>query len=199
MDDSLFRWINGWTVSTGWLHGPAAAYAKYGVVAFAAVLVVGWWTARRHGDLHGQAGVGWAAASVFVALGVAQLIGRVVGRERPYATLDHVHVLIARTADFSFPSDHATAVGAVAGGLWLVDRTLGKIAALLAALMALTRVYAGVHYPSDVLVGLGLGAGVAVAGAAPATRLIELLLHRLARSPRLSALTGRVGTHARSL
>lgn len=193
MDVSVFRRINGWTVATGWLHGPAAAYAKYGIVIFAVLLAVGWWRARVEGDLHRQAGVGWAAGSVFVALGVAQLIGRAVDRPRPYATLEHVHVLIARTADFSFPSDHATAVGAVAGGLWLVDRKLGPVAAAFALLMAGARVYAGVHYPSDVLVGLGLGAAVAVIGSVPASRLIELLLRQLVRSPRLSALTGRGG------
>jgi undecaprenyl-diphosphatase len=75
-----------------------------------------------------------------------------------------VHVLIARTTDFSFPSDHATAVGAVAGGLWVASRRWGIVAAVLAVLMAFTRVYVGTHYVSDVVAGLALGAVVAVAG-----------------------------------
>ena len=51
------------------------------------------------------------------------------------------------TKDFSFPSDHATVAGAVAGGLGIVDRRLGRIAVGLAVLMAAARVYVGAHYP----------------------------------------------------
>ena len=48
--------------------------------------------------------------------------------------------------------------GAVAGGLWLVNRPLGAIAVLAAAVMAFARVCLGAHYVHDVLVGLALGA-----------------------------------------
>ena len=178
MDEALLRRINDWTVSTGWLHGPAIAYAKYGVVVFAGLLALAFWNARQRGDRHGQAAAIWAGASVFVALGFGMAIGWLVDRPRPYTSLHGVHVLIARNADWSFPSDHATAVAAVAAGLWLLDRRLGIVATVLALLMAFTRVYVGVHYPSDVVAGLVLGATVALAGAASATRLIERLLAR---------------------
>lgn len=73
-------------------------------------------------------------------------------------------MFVARTTDFSFPSDHATMAGAVAVGLLLANRRWGIPAAVAAALMAFTRVYVGAHYPSDVLAGLALGGSVAALG-----------------------------------
>jgi membrane-associated phospholipid phosphatase len=92
------------------------------------------------------------------------------------------HLLVAKSADFSFPSDHATAVGAVAVGLLLVRPRLGAIAAALALLLAFTRVYVGVHYPGDVLAGLVLGGAVAVAVRLLALRVGVPALERLGRT-----------------
>ena len=101
----------------------------------------------------------WAAAAALIALEIAQLIGRAVDRTRPFHALSSVHVLIARSADFSFPSDHATTAGAVSVGLLFAGRRIwGAIAVICALVMAFARVYVGVHYPGDVLAGLTLGA-----------------------------------------
>ncbi len=54
--------------------------------------------------------------------------------------------------------------GAVAAGLWLLDRRLGAVATLSALVMAFARVYIAAHYPHDVLVGLAFGAAVALVG-----------------------------------
>src|SRR5664279_6288457 len=54
--------------------------------------------------------------------------------------------------------------GAVAAALLLVNRRLGLLACLAAALMALTRVYTAAHYPWDVLAGLAFGASVTLLG-----------------------------------
>jgi membrane-associated phospholipid phosphatase len=63
-------------------------------------------------------------------------------------------------------------VGAVAAGLFLVNRRLGLLATAAALLMAACRVYIGAHYPHDVVAGLLLGAAVAVAGYALLRRLL---------------------------
>jgi len=76
----------------------------------------------------------------------------------------NVHVLVDKTTDFSFPSDHATAAGAVAVGLLFANRRWGIAACVLAVLMAFTRVYVGAHYPEDVLAGIALGGIVSTAG-----------------------------------
>jgi membrane-associated phospholipid phosphatase len=164
MDSRIFRWINRLANRTGWAHGAFTAFAKYGIVLFAALLLVAYIDGRQRADLRAVAGSIWAAGSALVALGIGQLIGGAIDRARPYDAMKGVHVLVARTTDFSFPSDHATVAGAVALGLLLTNRRWGSIAVVLAVVMAFTRVYVGAHYPSDVLAGLALGALVALGG-----------------------------------
>lgn len=157
-------------------------YAGYGIVAFAGLLLVAFLRSRHRNDLRAIAGSLWAGAAALIALGIGQLIGNAVDRARPYQTLTGVHVLIDRTTDFSFPSDHATTVGAVAVGLLLVERRLGLIATVAALAMAFTRVYVGAHYPLDVLAGLVLGGTVAFTGARLLVPLLERILERLTAS-----------------
>lgn len=191
MDASLYRTVNRFADRTSWLHGPAVAYAKYGVVIFAGLLLLAWWRARRAGDLEAEARIGWAGAATLIALGLGQIIGHLVDRARLYAALPHVHVLVAKSTDVSFPSDHALTVGAVAIGLWLVDRTFGWIAIVLALLMAFTRVYVGAHYPTDVVAGLLIVGLIAAAGARPGSRLLKQILIYLERIPGVRWITGR--------
>jgi undecaprenyl-diphosphatase len=183
MDASLYRAVNRLAARTGWAHPLIIAYAKDGVVLFAALLLVGWWLTRRHADISAVAAVAWAGAGALVALGVGQVIGHAIDRARPYSVMPTAHVLITRTSDFSFPSDHATTVGAVAAGLILAHRRLGLLAAGLAVVMAFARVYVGAHYPGDVAGGLFLGAGIVLAFHPAARRRLRPLLRRLAQSP----------------
>jgi undecaprenyl-diphosphatase len=179
MDDRLFRWINRLADRTGWAHGFFTSYAKYGIVLFAVLLVVAYVDARQHDELHAVAGSVWAGGAALVALEIGQLIGGAIDRARPYETLTGVHLLVGKTTDFSFPSDHATVAGAVAVGLLSTNRRWGIVAGVLAVLMAFTRVYVGAHYPGDVLAGLALGGAVAAAGTVivvpPLTRIAERL------------------------
>lgn len=63
----------------------------------------------------------------------------------------------------SFPSDHATLFACLAVVLWTVSRRLGWIAFLHALLVVdIPRIYAGVHYPSDILVGTLIGVAMAL-------------------------------------
>lgn len=164
MDSSLYRWINRLADRTGWAHSLFKANAGYGIALFAVLLLIAYIDGRQHDDLTAVAASVWAGAAALVALGIGQLIGGAVDRLRPYETMTNMHVLVDKTTDFSFPSDHATAAGAVAVGLLFANRRWGIVAAVLAVLMAFTRVYVGAHYPGDVLAGLALGGAVAAAG-----------------------------------
>jgi undecaprenyl-diphosphatase len=62
--------------------------------------------------------------------------------------------------DYSFPSTHATIAWAMAYVLWREDKKLRPWLIILATLISLSRIYLGVHYPSDVIAGSLIGIGI---------------------------------------
>ena len=161
VDYSLFKAVNGLS------GGPFDGVMRLVAGDLAAVLVVMvaaafLWAGRDARER--RTGAVLATASAGLALLIAQPIAHAVDRLRPYlAHPAHAHLLIARSHDPSFPSDHATGAFALATGIWLYDRTLGTVMLVLAAVLSFARVYVGTHYPGDVVAGALLGAGVAVA------------------------------------
>jgi undecaprenyl-diphosphatase len=178
LSDALFLRINEFARTSTALHAPAAAFAKYGIVVFAALILVGVWRRRGASDRQLAAAV-WAGAGTLVAVAINQPVAAFVAEARPYAAHPAALTLVDRTTDWSFPSDHSVMAGAAAVGLLLVSTRLGIVAALAAMLMAVTRVYVGAHYPHDVVAGLLLGAAVAALGwllvRLPMTRLVGAL------------------------
>lgn len=109
---------------------------------------------------------GWLA--FFVSLFVAEtIIKPLVHRLRPTgveALREQLHVLgaIPSASSTGMPSGTATVVAA--GAMWITlhfGRTWGALAWACAIFIALTRLYVGIHYPTDLIVGLALGAFVA--------------------------------------
>lgn len=178
LDDRVFFAINSLAEHTTWLHAPVEVYANYGVVVFAALLVVTVLRARGRSS-RDLAAAGWAGLGLLLAVAVNQPLGNLVHEARPYATHPHVLLLVHRSSDFSFPSDHAVMAGAVAAGLLIAWRRVGVVAVALALLMAFARVYIAAHYPWDVLAGLMVGAVVVALGwvalQQPLVAVVELL------------------------
>jgi len=181
VNEQLFDLVNHFARDTPWLHAAVLAYAGYGVILFALLLVGGWWIGRR--DASTLAAAVWAPFGMLLAVGIAQPIAAAVREPRPYTTLHGILVLAAPSADPSFPSDHATMAGAVAAGLLLVSRRLGLFAVVAAVLMAAARVYIAAHYPLDVITGLALGATVTLLGFVVLRRPVEAVLSWLGRTP----------------
>jgi undecaprenyl-diphosphatase len=183
LDRSWFMDVNDFARATPWLHTPLRAYAEFGVVLFAFLLLWTWWTARGDRALGAATAALWAPAGVLLAVALNQPLGRWVGERRPYTVLPHVLVLVSRSTDFSFPSDHAVMAGAVTAGVWMANRRLGLLTGLAALLMCFARVYVGAHFPGDVIAGLIFGAVVSLVGYAVLHRLLERLVGALARTP----------------
>lgn len=162
-DTGDFLWVNALARHTSWAHGPVVAFAKDGVVLFGVLLVLGFLLARSRRDPLLAARAVLAGVGTLLAVAVNQPIVHAVAERRPYDQLPGVLVLVHRSTDASFPSDHATMAGAVAAALLLIDRRLGVIAGVAALLMAFARVYVGAHFPVDVLAGLAVGTLVALA------------------------------------
>lgn len=109
------------------------------------------------------------------------ILKNVIARPRPYEVSDAVILLIEKARDYSFPSGHTGSVFAVTFVIWFLLRKELPIAAFLAvtvsALMGFSRIYVGIHYPSDVLGGVLLGLFSAVI----TIRLVERYDERLRR------------------
>ncbi|MGH3413826.1 MAG: phosphatase PAP2 family protein [Marmoricola sp.] len=186
MDTSWYRSVNDFARDTPWLHGFLAAYALWGgLVVLAVILVASWWLGRGRRDAP-------TAVATTVLTGVAcivalllnqQLISPAIARPRPCLALHHVEVLLTCNRDYSMPSDHCVIAGAFVAGLWLLNRRTGMWAAALALLLAFGRVYVGVHYPSDAIVGLLVGAAVALVIVLALRQPVARLCIRLADTP----------------
>ena len=103
---------------------------------------------------------GYAAALslIFGAIVTNLLLKNIVARPRPFAEIEALIPMITKPKDFSFPSGHTTASFAVAlVMLRMLPKKFGIPAVVLAALVAFSRLYLGVHYPTDVLAGALVG------------------------------------------
>ena len=80
-------------------------------------------------------------------------------RPRPCNILPDVHLLAGCSGSLSFPSSHAVNSFALAAIFGFYEKKLWIITAPGAALVAFSRVYLGVHYPADVIVGAIVGIG----------------------------------------
>jgi undecaprenyl-diphosphatase len=198
MDYSLYKTINGLSGSSfgdGLFKFLANDLPAVLVVLVALIFLIPW--TRRRQERRSGAVLGTAAAGL--ALLINQPIAHAVDRMRPYlAHPAHAHLLISRSQDPSFPSDHATGAFALAFGIWLYDRSLGTFLLVIAAVLAFSRVYVGTHYPGDVVAGALIGmAIVAALFLVPVTRrLIELAAARIGHvwDGVLTCLSGRVRT-----
>ncbi len=187
MDWSWFHSVNRWSADTHWAHGFFRAYANYGVALFVAALALAGWIGLRT-DARVLARALWAGAAAVIALIVNQPIADAIGRARPFATHRGVLVLVDKSTDPGFFSDHAVMAGAVAVGLVFAVRRIGVVIIAAAVLMAFARVYVGAHYPGDVVAGLAFGAVVAAAGLPLADRLLTPICIRMRSVPAVARL-----------
>jgi membrane-associated phospholipid phosphatase len=190
-----FRAVNNFAKHTAWLHGPARLFAEYGVVLFGVLLLAGL-VLNRGRDLRLLARSLVAGLGVLVAVAANQPLVHAVGERRPYARWHDVLVLVHRSADGSFPSDHAVMAGAAAVGLLMSRPRLGAVAAVLALLMAVDRVYVGAHYPGDVIAGLVFGGAVAALLQLALSPALTSVLARLSHGPLRRLLVAAGNSHS---
>lgn len=103
-------------------------------------------------------GITSLAAIVIGALITNVTLKNLVARTRPYEVVEGLVLLIEKQRDYSFPSGHTCASFAAVGVYWrMLPKKFGIPLVILAAMIAFSRLYVGVHYPTDVLAGLLIG------------------------------------------
>ena len=104
-----------------------------------------------------RVGIYCAASMILTFLIVNCAIKPLVARTRPYDLFQEIQILAHAEHDFSFPSGHSANSFAVAWILFrMTKKQYGVPALILAILIAFSRLYVGVHYPTDVLAGTAI-------------------------------------------
>ncbi|MEU2751491.1 phosphatase PAP2 family protein [Streptomyces collinus] len=189
-DVDLLYDINGLAKDApAWFDRVMEYVGEYGLLLAIVLLVVWcWWTVRRRGDEDAASTVAalvWAPLAAGVAVLVNVPIRGFVERPRPFLDHQGLEVLVQGKTDYSFVSDHATIVMALAVGLFVANRKFGLIGLVLALFGGFIRVYMGVHYPTDVVGGFALGTAVALLLSPLAMALLTPVVKAVERSPRV--------------
>lgn len=162
MNEQLLDGINGLAGSWSAADSAARFFANDAIYVLAAIAVA-FGLLQLRSDWRRAVQIG-LAAGLAAALGGAILLaaGGAVTEARPFVHDPDTVLLIHHAADNSFPSDHATlaAVIAVTAAFAWPKWGIGFLA--LAFVIGFSRVYVGVHYPGDVLVGWAIGSFAAI-------------------------------------
>lgn len=155
MDGGFLLWVQAF-VRQLWLDPIVSFYTKLGdaglmwIVLCVALLIFP--RTRR-------AGLCGAMALVLSLLCTNVILKNLFTRTRPWLVVEGLTALVHEHDPNSFPSGHTSASFAAAAALWpTLRKKWARVTVLvLAALMALSRLYVGVHFPSDVIVGVLVG------------------------------------------
>ncbi|GAA3413894.1 undecaprenyl-diphosphatase [Paenibacillus hodogayensis] len=152
IDYDMFRFINGLAGHSNVLDGTMRFFSQQAEYLFFIGILVYWLTRSKTNRLM----VLEALTSACTAFGVGFLVSHIVYRDRPFV-VHSVHQLIEHAANASFPSDHAIGAFVISVSIWTFRRKEGWVWLGLAVCIAFSRIWTGVHYPTDVMMGAIIG------------------------------------------
>ncbi len=150
----LFQWIHNGAGHRPMLDMLAVFCASFGPYVLGGMLVLLWFLS----DVAHKTALIETTEAALLALIINQAIGLVYYHPRPFME-GLCAPLIPHVPETSFPSDHVSLLTAATGYLLLVGRRRisGGLLAVVTCLTAWSRVYAGLHFPLDVIGGLAAG------------------------------------------
>ncbi|MDQ0493398.1 undecaprenyl-diphosphatase [Paenibacillus brasilensis] len=157
LDYQIFHLINEQANTFAFLNGVMRFFAEDFQYVFALALILYWFSRNK---LNRKMIVS-AVVSTCLGMGISFIIGHLMYRDRPFVT-HAVIQLIKHPANASFPSDHAIGAFALAVTFWLYGKKFRLFWLAAALLISFSRIWAGVHYPSDIAVGALIGTLCAV-------------------------------------
>lgn len=102
------------------------------------------------------------AVALPVTMVAVGIVGKLVARERPFSVHEQVASLVDHTPSRSFPSRHSACAAAMATVALPSAPAFGWLMVLGALGLGASRVYAGLHYPSDIVAGWLIGAIIGI-------------------------------------
>ncbi|MBE5775830.1 MAG: phosphatase PAP2 family protein [Clostridiales bacterium] len=120
-----------------------------------------------------RAGIACAISMVIGLLVTNLVLKNWIARIRPYEVIQGLTILIGKPHDWSFPSGHTTNSFAAAWVMFtMLPQKFGVPALILAVLICFSRMYVGVHYPTDILGGIAVGCFAAWCACKAAKKLL---------------------------
>ena len=105
-----------------------------------------------------KAGIMSAAALLGSLIINNNIVKNIVQRPRPFVTFTDLQIIIPTPSEFSFPSGHTSSSFAAAAVFYRhLPKKIGLPSVILAGLIGFSRLYVGVHYPTDVIAGVIMG------------------------------------------
>jgi undecaprenyl-diphosphatase len=158
-DISLYHLINGLAGHNHLLDDLMIFFAKYALEFYAILFIVAWLTLPKR-DIEHRHAIIVAGLSGILALLINVIISHVWYRPRPFTVLHKGTYLqlISHSKDASFPSDHTSGSFGFASGSWGHNtKWISGTFTVIAFLVMFSRIYVGVHYPTDVIASLIVG------------------------------------------
>ncbi len=180
MENSLVLSLNTW----GYNHQSAIAFMANKLVYITIALGVLWFV--NHAYQHTRPfsigrflwkgikdGALLLVGPVFVATAISEFISKIYVRQRPFVSVKGVQLLTPHAADGGMPSHHTVFMISIAYAIYMLNKQMGILLATLTVICGFARVVAGIHFPSDIIVGLVIGiaaTSVTTRGLAPLRR-----------------------------
>lgn len=158
MEQHIFRWFNS-RLHNKFLNLFFYYLTNLGGATFTIIATLAVWQFAP--SPWGRAGLQAAVALAISHVPVA-IVKKLYPRIRPYLAIPETITFRNPLTDHSFPSGHTTAIFSVTVPFMLTDPLMILLLLPFALIVAVSRMYLGLHYPSDVLVGAAIGTSVAM-------------------------------------
>lgn len=158
LDYQAFQLINNLALKNVMLDYIGIFLATYFIwLLFFLILILGLAPPHKKKAILSRANALRAILAGGLAWGMSGLLGILFFRPRPFVGHEVFKLIERLFTSKSFPSDHAAISFALAGVIFLYNKKVGIWFLTSASLIAISRVYVGVHYPLDILAGAVLG------------------------------------------
>lgn len=158
IDQNIFLFINSFVGKSEITDSTAKLLVnEYFLPTILATILFSFWFYWREDRDTKQRSVLLSVLSVTLgSMVLVSLINFFIQRPRPFNVLD-VNLLFYEPTDPSFPSNATVVIFALAFSIFSADKKIGVVALILASIYGFLRVFVGVHFPFDVLVGAFIG------------------------------------------